>query len=204
MIFPALSMLGNTPEDFDLLTVIIILTMVLLSGTLRFVQESRSGNAAEKLLAMIPCDVRILKAKDFIVSESSLIGESEGVEKTFSKDVNSVSWVLIRFMFVMVPVVFVINGITKGDWLQAFFFAISIMTVSVFLLLRTKQILLLLENSVWKMKRIWFCWATLHSWILQRNLRQKQSVHLKIMEWKQRFLQATTKKLPAQYAVRLD
>ena len=63
MIFPALSMLGNTPEDFDPLTVIIILTMVLLSGTLRFVQESRSGNAAEKLLAMIPCDVRILKAK---------------------------------------------------------------------------------------------------------------------------------------------
>lgn len=53
MIFPALSMLGNTPEDFDLLTVIIILTMVLLSGTLRFVQESRSGNVAEKLLAMI-------------------------------------------------------------------------------------------------------------------------------------------------------
>ena len=53
MIFPALSMLGNTPEDFDPLTVIIILTMVLLSGTLRFVQESRSENAAEKLLAMI-------------------------------------------------------------------------------------------------------------------------------------------------------
>ena len=38
------------------------------------------------------------------------------------------------------------------------------MTVSVFLLLHIKQILLLLENSAWKMKRIWFCWATLHSW----------------------------------------
>lgn len=101
MVFPALSLLGNTPEDFDPLTVIIILTMVVLSGTLRFVQESRSGNAAEKLLAMItttctvtrrnqpkmelpldkvvpgdiihlssgdmiPCDVRILEAKDFL------------------------------------------------------------------------------------------------------------------------------------------
>ncbi|MCQ2573881.1 MAG: HAD-IC family P-type ATPase [Treponema sp.] len=50
----------------------------------------------------------------------------ESVETSFSKGVYSVSWVLIRFMFVMVPVVFVINGITKGDWLQAFLFAISI------------------------------------------------------------------------------
>ena len=53
MVFPYFSLLGSTPEDFDPLTVIIILTMVMISGTLRFVQESRSGNAAEKLLAMI-------------------------------------------------------------------------------------------------------------------------------------------------------
>lgn len=53
MVFPKLSLFGSVPEDFDPLTVIIILTMVFLSGTLRFVQESRSGNAAEKLLAMI-------------------------------------------------------------------------------------------------------------------------------------------------------
>ena len=52
MVFPSLSLFGSTPEDFDCLTVIIILTMVLISGTLRFVQESRSGSAAEKLLAM--------------------------------------------------------------------------------------------------------------------------------------------------------
>ena len=53
MVFPHFSLLGSVPEDFDPLTVVIILTMVLISGTLRFVQESRSGNAAEKLLAMI-------------------------------------------------------------------------------------------------------------------------------------------------------
>ena len=53
MVFPYLSLFGSTPEDFDCLTVVIILTMVIISGTLRFVQESRSGNAAEKLLAMI-------------------------------------------------------------------------------------------------------------------------------------------------------
>ena len=53
MIFPHFSLFGCVPKDFDCLTVVIILTMVFLSGTLRFVQESRSGNAAEKLLAMI-------------------------------------------------------------------------------------------------------------------------------------------------------
>ena len=180
-------------------------------------QESRSGNAAEKLLAMItttctvtrigqekteipmddlvvgdivhlsagdmiPADVRILDAKDLFVSQASLTGESEPVEKlphvsphkdsvtdytniafmgsnvisgsatavvicvgdhtlfgsmaaavageavetSFTKGVNAVSWVLIRFMLVMVPLVFFVNGITKGDWLEAFLFGISI------------------------------------------------------------------------------
>lgn len=53
MVFPYFSLFGSSPEDFDCLTVVIIVTMVFISGTLRFVQESRSGNAAEKLLAMI-------------------------------------------------------------------------------------------------------------------------------------------------------
>lgn len=217
MIFPHFSLFGCVPKDFDCLTVVIILTMVFLSGTLRFVQESRSGNAAEKLLAMItttctvtrkgqemaeipldevvvgdivhlsagdmlPADVRILDAKDLFVSQASLTGESEPIEKipmvnetrdaitdytniafmgsnvlsgsasavvvtvgdhtlfgsmasevaheavetSFSKGVNAVSWVLIRCMLVMVPLVFVANGITKGDWLSAFLFGISI------------------------------------------------------------------------------
>lgn len=41
----------------------------------------------------------------------------EAVETNFTKGVNAVSWVLIRFMLVMVPGVFFINGLTKGDWL---------------------------------------------------------------------------------------
>ncbi|WP_320959903.1 magnesium-translocating P-type ATPase [Enterocloster bolteae] len=217
MILPYFSLFGSVPDDFDCLTVVIILTMVFISGTLRFVQESRSGNAAEKLLAMItttctvtrrnqekieipmddlvvgdivhlsagdmiPADVRILDAKDLFVSQASLTGESEPIEKnpnvsaqkesvtdytniafmgsnvisgsatavvvcvgdhtlfgsmasavageavetSFTKGVNAVSWVLIRFMLVMVPLVFFVNGITKGDWLEAFLFGISI------------------------------------------------------------------------------
>ena len=45
---------------------------------------------------------------------------------TFEKGVNSVSWVLIRFMLLMVPVVLFVNGFTKGDWMQAALFAISV------------------------------------------------------------------------------
>lgn len=218
MILPWFSLLGNTREDFDCVTVMIILTMVLISGVLRFVQESRSGGAAEKLLAMItttctvtrrdrekieipmddlvvgdivhlsagdmvPADVRILDARDLFVSQAGLTGESEPVEKMpdredsvrtpvteygnmafmgsnvisgsatavvvsvgdntllgsmasavaeesvetgFTKGVNAVSWVLIRFMVVMVPLVVLINGVTKGNWLEALLFGISI------------------------------------------------------------------------------
>ena len=202
----------------DPMTVIIIMTMVIISGLLRFVQETRSGNAAEKLLKMIktttnverhkegaqeipledvvvgdivhlaagdmiPADMRIIFAKDLFISQSSLTGESEPIEKTygvcndrrgtvadypnlafmgsnvisgtakgiviavgddtifgemaktvsekpaptsFEKGVNSVSWLLIRFMLIMVPIVLFINGFTKGDWMEASLFAISV------------------------------------------------------------------------------
>lgn len=49
-----------------------------------------------------------------------------GRKNGFDKGANSIAWVLIRFMLVMVPLVFFINGITKGDWLEAFLFGISI------------------------------------------------------------------------------
>ena len=204
------------PGDESYATVLIITAMVLISGALRFVQETRSGNVAARLGSMlhttacveracrreevpledivvgdvvhlcagdmIPADVRILAAKDLFVSQSALTGESEPVEKsggpaaaggaltdapnlaflgsnvisgsatavvlsvggdtmlgalarqvdekppktTFEKGVSAVSWVLIRFMLVMVPVVLFVNGFTKGDWMQALLFAISV------------------------------------------------------------------------------
>jgi P-type Mg2+ transporter len=48
------------------------------------------------------------------------------VQTSFDRGVNSVSWLLIRFMAVMVPVVFLINGFDKHDWLLAFMFALSV------------------------------------------------------------------------------
>ena len=199
-------------------TVLIIFIMVTISGVLRFIQESRSNNAAEKLNAMvkttatvirngkelevelsdivcgdivylaagdmIPADVRIIQAKDLFISQSALTGESEAVEKltsldenikyftplecptlafmgsnvisgtaicivvatgdntifgnlaksivnikvksNFEKGVNSISWLLIRFMMVMAPIVLFINGYTKGNWVEALLFALSI------------------------------------------------------------------------------
>lgn len=44
----------------------------------------------------------------------------------FDRGANSIAWVLIRFMAVLIPLVFVACGLTKGDWLAAFLFALSV------------------------------------------------------------------------------
>ncbi|MDR0227010.1 MAG: magnesium-translocating P-type ATPase [Burkholderiaceae bacterium] len=51
---------------------------------------------------------------------------SDRTPTAFEAGVNSVSWLLIRFAAVMVPVVLFINGYTKGDWTEAFLFALSV------------------------------------------------------------------------------
>ncbi len=51
---------------------------------------------------------------------------TEVAPNAFQAGVNSVSWLLIRFALVMVPIVLVVNGVTKGDWLEAFLFALSV------------------------------------------------------------------------------
>lgn len=45
---------------------------------------------------------------------------------SFDIGIGKVSWLLIRFMMVMVPVVFFISGFTKGNWLDALMFALSV------------------------------------------------------------------------------
>ncbi|KAF3999879.1 magnesium-translocating P-type ATPase [Glaciimonas immobilis] len=224
----------------DIKATVVIGTMVVLSTLMRFVQESRSNSAADKLKEMvsntatvlrhdlasdiadealryfdvtlhpkgarrielaikklvpgdivqlsagdmIPADLRLLTAKDLFISQAAMTGESLPVEKfvqhrgaatnnpleldnlcfmgtnvisgsataivvttgnqtyfgalaervtatdrtptAFQLGVNKVSWLLIRFMMVMSPVVFFLNGFTKGDWVEAFLFALSV------------------------------------------------------------------------------
>jgi Mg2+-importing ATPase len=54
----------------------------------------------------------------------SLVGQQ--VETAFDKGVKKFTWLMIRFMLVMVPLVFLINGLTKHDWKEAFFFALAV------------------------------------------------------------------------------
>lgn len=206
-----------TPQERDLVGVIIILSMVFISGTMTLVQSVRSSQAAEKLNNMvkvtatvirksieleipmeevvcgdivklsagdmIPADIRLTQTKDLFVSQAAMTGESYPVEKTaeyavntdsseteyenivfmgsnvisgsalgvvvtvgdetlfgkvakdvvatspqtsFEVGISKTSWLLIRFMMVMAPTVFLINGLTKGDWLEAFLFGLSV------------------------------------------------------------------------------
>jgi len=201
----------------DMRGTIVIFVMVVLGVSLRFIQETRSDQAAQKLKAMvrttatvlrsgvkkeiplrqivpgdivvlsagdmIPADVRLIAAKDFHVNQATLTGEAVPVERTgercqtscrnlfdlpnicflgsnveigsatalvastgertyfgrlassivgqrvltsFDKGVNRFSWLMIRFIAVMVPLVFLLNGIFKGNWTEAFLFALAV------------------------------------------------------------------------------
>ena len=201
----------------DLRAMVVIFVMVVLGVVLRFFQEMRADNAAEKLKAMVsntatvvrdgkeqelslkllvpgdiirlasgdmvPADVRVLSAKDLFLNQAALTGEALPVEKkaapasadiqnpldlpdlcflgsnvesgsatavvihtgdrtffgslaasivgqrqltSFDKGVNKFTWLMIRFIAVMVPAVFLINGLSKHNWLEAFLFAMAV------------------------------------------------------------------------------
>ena len=44
----------------------------------------------------------------------------------FDKGLNRFTWLMLRFMMVMVPLVFIVNGLSKGNWLEAFMFAVAV------------------------------------------------------------------------------
>src|SRR5262249_10346007 len=48
------------------------------------------------------------------------------IDTAFDKGVKRFTWLMIRFMIVMVALVFLINGVTKHDWKEAFFFALAV------------------------------------------------------------------------------
>ena len=47
-------------------------------------------------------------------------------ESSFDRGVRTVGWTLVRFMLVMAPIVFVVNGIVSGVWAQAAMFAVAV------------------------------------------------------------------------------
>src|SRR5690606_38174767 len=51
---------------------------------------------------------------------------AERPETSFDIGINRVSFLLIRFMLIMVPLIFLINGLLKGDWIEALLFAIAV------------------------------------------------------------------------------
>ena len=51
---------------------------------------------------------------------------AQRVTTSFEKGINRFTWLMIRFMLVMVPLVFLINWFTKGDWMEAFIFAMAV------------------------------------------------------------------------------
>ena len=201
----------------DYQTSFIISLMVFISLIIRFIQETKAYNEAEKLMSLvkttatvirngkkkevdlinicpgdivylsagdlIPADLRIIESKDLYVNQSFLTGESLPVEKNhfpetntnihpsnlkniclmgtnvesgyaigvvihtgkntylntltkdiagtrpetaFDKGIENFTYLMIKFMFFMVPTVFLVNGITKGNWFEAFLFGISI------------------------------------------------------------------------------
>jgi Mg2+-importing ATPase len=48
------------------------------------------------------------------------------IETAFDKGITRFTWLMLRFIAVMVPAVFLINGLTKGDWLEALLFATAV------------------------------------------------------------------------------
>ena len=72
------------------------------------------------------CLVVAVGNSTMIGSIAKQLGAAPEEETSFEKGVNAVSSLLLRFMLVMVPFVFITNGIVSRNWFSAFLFAISI------------------------------------------------------------------------------
>ena len=55
---------------------------------------------------------------------TSIVGARELT--AFDQGISGFAWLMIRFIFVMAPLVFLINGLTKGNWLEALMFAVAV------------------------------------------------------------------------------
>jgi Mg2+-importing ATPase len=55
---------------------------------------------------------------------ASIVGQRQLT--SFDKGINKFTWLMIYFIAVMVPAVFLINGLSKHDWMEAFLFAMAV------------------------------------------------------------------------------
>jgi Mg2+-importing ATPase len=70
--------------------------------------------------------VVVTTGKDtYLGGMASSLSEQEA-PTAFDKGITRFTWLILRFVAVMVPLVFLVNGITKGNWHDAFFFAIAV------------------------------------------------------------------------------
>jgi P-type Mg2+ transporter len=55
---------------------------------------------------------------------ASIVGQRQLT--SFDKGINKFTWLMIYFIAVMVPAVFLINGLSRHDWMEAFLFAMAV------------------------------------------------------------------------------
>ena len=48
------------------------------------------------------------------------------VETNFDQGIKKFTWLIMKFILIMVPVVFLLNGISRGDWFEAFIFSLAV------------------------------------------------------------------------------
>ncbi|NSN06874.1 magnesium-translocating P-type ATPase [Enterococcus faecalis] len=70
--------------------------------------------------------VVISTGNNTLFGDVAKILSSKPVKTSFEYGIKRTSFVFIKFMAVMVPAIFVINGFTKGNWMEAFLFGVSV------------------------------------------------------------------------------
>lgn len=60
------------------------------------------------------------------MSESMAQEAAHPIQTAFEQGITRFTWLMLRFILVMVPLVFLINGLTKQNWVDAFFFALAV------------------------------------------------------------------------------
>ncbi len=63
--------------------------------------------------------------ESYLGSMAELLAE-QPPPTAFDRGVSRFTWLMLRFMMVMVPLVFLVNWLTKGSWHAAFFFALAV------------------------------------------------------------------------------